>query len=206
MPLGSLFRRVRFGPAVIVVSGLPRSGTSMMMKMLVAGGIEAVTDAVRQADEDNPKGYFEYEPVKTLDKPGADKSWVRNARGKAVKVISFLLRDLPRDNRYQVIFMQRDMSEILASQRKMEIRREETGSVPDGDMAAHYDRHLREVRYLLENDTRFDLLEVEHRSAIEDAVGTARRVREFLGLPLDEAKMAAEVDRSLYRNRPGTVR
>src|SRR5262245_30589474 len=105
---------------VTIVSGLPRSGTSMMMKMLEAGGLDPVTDNIRTADEDNPKGYYELEKVMELKN---DKSWVPDAKGKVIKVISALLQDLPGDHAYRVVFMQRNMHEVLASQRQMLIRR-----------------------------------------------------------------------------------
>ena len=111
------------GEPIVVVSGLPRSGTSMMMKMLEAGGIPPVTDELRTADDDNPKGYYEFERVKQMDK--GDTAWVADAQGKVVKVISALLKHLPSSHNYQVIFLRRHMSEILASQRKMLIRRGE---------------------------------------------------------------------------------
>ena len=102
---------------VIVVSGLPLLGTSMMMKMLIAGGLPALTDGLRVADENNPKGYFELEQVKQL--PEGDTGWVQTARGKAVKVISYLLESLPGEVSYRVIFMQRDLDEVLLSQKRM---------------------------------------------------------------------------------------
>ena len=118
-----LYRRIRYGEPVIIVSGLPRSGTSMAMQMLAAAGVSVVTDGVREAGEDNPKGYYEDERVKDLHKETQDGAWVREARGKAIKIISFLLKDLPETNNYKVIFMRRDLSEVLASQQKMLDRR-----------------------------------------------------------------------------------
>ncbi|MDD2923047.1 MAG: hypothetical protein PHQ36_12250, partial [Anaerolineales bacterium] len=112
---------------IVVVSGLPRSGTSMMMKMLVEGGIPSVVDSLREADEDNPNGYFEIQQVKAL-KDG-EKRWIYDARGKAVKVISYLLEFLPEDISYDVIFMEREISEVLASQKKMLQRRNETSAL-----------------------------------------------------------------------------
>ena len=106
------YRRVMYGRPVIVVSGLPQSGTSMMMKMLEAGGVPVWLDGVRTPDDQNPKGYYELERVKQLDK-GLDKSWVRAGRGRAVKVISSLLEHLPPDNNYHVVFMNRDIQEVL---------------------------------------------------------------------------------------------
>src|SRR3954447_12968927 len=119
---------------VIVVSGLPRSGTSLMMNMLQAGGVPIVTDAQRIADDDNPKGYFELERVKQMGR--GDVDWVGDSHGKAVKVISYLLKNLPPTSSYKVLFMRRRLPEVLASQKKMLIRRgEPTDAVPDAQMA-----------------------------------------------------------------------
>src|SRR4026209_2745330 len=107
--LARFVRRLRYGRPIVVVSGLPRSGTSMMMQMLQAGGLEILTDAVRTPDGSNPKGYFEFEAVKDLDK-GQAPAWLAGARGKAVKIVSSLVRWLPESNDYQVIFMQRNLN------------------------------------------------------------------------------------------------
>src|SRR5438128_3864516 len=125
-----VYRRVRYGRPIVVVSGLPRSGTSMAMKMLEAGGLRVVTDGQRTADEDNPKGYYEDERVKDLHREG-DKTWLRDARGDVVKIISFLLKSLPADNNYKVLFMHRNLREIVASQNKMLARRGEKNETPD---------------------------------------------------------------------------
>ena len=117
----NLFRHKRALEPVFIVSGLPRSGTSLMMMILNAAGIPPLTDYERNADEDNPRGYYEFERVKKL-KDG-DFGWLENAQGKAVKVISALLTYLPEGYTYKVIFMRRELSEILASQRKMLINR-----------------------------------------------------------------------------------
>src|SRR4051812_1120245 len=121
--LSRVIRRIRRGAPIIVVSGLPRSGTSMAMRMLDAGGVPVVVDGVRTADEDNPNGYYELESVKGLDKPG-DTAWLRDARGKAVKIVSHLVTWLPETFDYQVLFMERSLDEILASQNKMLVHRE----------------------------------------------------------------------------------
>ncbi len=124
-------RGVGLGEAIIVVSGLPRSGTSMTMKMLVEGGIAVLTDGIRAADESNPEGYYEFEKVKQLDKAG-DLSWLNEARGKAVKIISYLLQRLPDTFDYRVIFMHRDLHEVIASQNRMlERLGEKKGDLPD---------------------------------------------------------------------------
>ena len=198
-----ILRRLKYGKPVIIVSGLPRSGTSMMMKILDAGGVEIVTDGLRAADEDNPKGYYEFERVKELDK-GGDKSWMREMKGKAIKVISFLLQDLPEDCFYQVIFMNREIPEILASQKKMLVRRgEPTDETRDEDMAKLYEGHLQKVIRLMRSQTNFASLEVPYREALEKPQLHAERINKFLGGGLDAERMATVGDKSLYRNRAG---
>src|SRR5947208_15012411 len=104
--------------SITIVTGLPRSGTSVMMQMLSAGGLPPLTDGLRQPDEDNPRGYFEFEPVKQIRR---DTAWLQLAVGKAVKMVHLLLPELPLDqnHRYRVIMMRRDLSDVLASQNKM---------------------------------------------------------------------------------------
>ena len=185
---------------ITVVSGLPRSGTSMMMKMLEAGGVPIMTDAVRAADIDNPKGYYEYERVKNLEKE-TDKSYVRDARGKALKVISFLLKDLPDDNFYRVIFMRRHLDEVIASQNKMLDRRGEDAIEDRETMAEAYRNHLAAVKILVRNRPNFEMLEFRYDEAVKDPAAAARAVNAFLGGKLDEAAMASAVKAQLYRNR-----
>lgn len=196
-----LYRRIRYGEPVIVVSGLPRSGTSMAMQMLAAAGVVAVTDGVRQAGEDNPKGYFEDERVKDLHKEGQDRSWLKDARGKVVKIISFLLKDLPETNNYKVIFMRRDLPEVLASQQKMLDRREESNEIEDEKMLEIWKDHLWKVNYLLKHADHLESLEILYKDAVANPFEQARRIKEFLGLSLDPEKMAGAVDEKLYRNR-----
>ena len=186
---------------MIVVSGLPRSGTSMAMQMLAAAGVSAVTDGVRQAGEDNPKGYFEDERVKDLHKNEEDRGWLRDARGKAVKIISFLLKDLPETNNYKVIFMQRDLPEVLASQQKMLDRREEANEIEDEKMLEIWKDHLWKVNYLLKHADHLESLEIPYKDVVAKPLEQARRMKEFLGLPLDPEQMAGAVDEKLYRNR-----
>lgn len=201
MSVRKVFRRFRYGEPVIVVSGLPRSGTSMAMQMLRAGGVEVVTDGVREAGEDNPKGYFEDERVKDLHKESEDTSWLREARGKAVKIISFLLKDLPETNNYKVIFMKRALPEVLASQRKMLERRNEVDDTSDERMLELWESHLWRVNYMFKHSDRFDVLEMAYADVIGNPLGEARRIRDFLNRPLSPERMAAAVDESLYRNR-----
>ena len=189
------------GPAVIVVSGLPRSGTSMMMRMLASGGLEIVSDGVRSADAGNPAGYYECERVKTLD-TNADKSWLETARGKAIKIISFLLRDLPETNNYRVIFMHRDLDEIMASQQKM---LGPPGAPPDRAaderIAMGFRNHLNTVRHLILSRPCFDVLDVHYPDVLDRSLQEAERINGFLDGGLDLSRMAAVVDRTLYRSR-----
>jgi hypothetical protein len=192
--------RRRRGEPLVIVSGLPRSGTSMMMRMLEAGGLPAWTDREREADTDNPKGYYELERVKELDKPG-DKSWLREGRGRALKVISHLLLELPDDNAYRVIFLRRHLDEVLASQNRMLERRGEANPVADAKAREAYLRHLAELKVALRRRPNFALLEVRYHEAVSDPRATAQRVAAFLDGRVDPARMAREIDAELYRNR-----
>lgn len=196
----NLLRKLKYGEEAIIVSGLPRSGTSMMMKMLESGGLPIMTDQVREADVDNPKGYYEYERVKDLETE-TDKSYVREARGKVLKVISFLLKDLPSDNFYRIVFMRRDIEEVLASQNKMLDHRNEENQVEDDRMGELYKQHLLKVNSMVRWLPNYEMLEIPYREAIDDPASVARKVNAFLGGSMDEAKMLAAVDRKLYRNR-----
>ncbi|HXJ37301.1 MAG TPA: sulfotransferase domain-containing protein [Candidatus Eisenbacteria bacterium] len=197
---GEFLRRRKYGEPVVVVSGLPRSGTSMMMKMLEAGGVPIMTDAIRQADVDNPKGYYEYERVKDLEKE-TDKTYVREGRGKALKVISFLLKELPDDNFYLVVFMRRHLDEVIASQNKMLDRRGESSIDDNERMAEAYRNHLASVKILVRKRPNFSMLEFRYDQAVKNPREAARLVNAFLGGRLDEAAMTAVVDAELYRNR-----
>ena len=195
----NLYRRIRYGRPIVVVSGLPRSGTSMAMKMLEAGGLRVVTDGLRSADEDNPKGYYEDERVKDLHQQG-DKAWLREARGKVVKIISFLLKSLPADNNYKVLFMHRNLREIVASQNKMLIRRREKNDTSDERAVQLLDEQVRDARFFLRRP-QFEVLELKYGELLQGARPQALRIAEFLGEPLDVEKMAQVVDVQLYRNR-----
>ena len=189
---------------ITVVSGLPRSGTSMMMQMLVAGGMPAVSDGLRAADADNPRGYFELEAVKKLK---TDSAWLTGARGHAVKVISMLLYELPADHEYRVIFMLRDMDEILASQKEMLKRRGSAGTDSgDAAMRQHLEAHLKKVQAWLAARKNFRVLYCEHRELLRAPAEQARRIGEFLGIRLDEQAMVNAIDPSLHRNRVGDAR
>ncbi len=184
---------------VTVVSGLPRSGTSMMMSMLEAGGIPIVTDFDRAADADNPKGYYELERVKKL--PDGDIAWLAGAEGKAVKIISGLLRYLPPDRRYRVIVMHRRMEEILASQREMLVRRGEATDDSDEEIGASMAKHLESVEAWLRTQPHFDFMTVSYNEVMENARAQVEAINRFLGGGLDVAAMIGVVDRSLHRQR-----
>jgi hypothetical protein len=188
------------GSEVVVVSGLPRSGTSMMMKMLDAGGLQPMTDELRRADVDNPKGYYEFERVKKLRT--GDVAWVEEARGKVVKVISALLEYLPATHSYRVIFVQRNMQEVLASQKKMLAHRGEDATVSDDEaMARMFDNHLQKVYQWLEEQPNFSVLYVDYNQLLVDPEPWAQEINGFLGGALEVDRMAEVVDPALYRNR-----
>ena len=189
-----------FTQPIVIVSGLPRSGTSMAMKMLEAGGIDLFVDSVRPADEDNPRGYFEHERVNQLQKE-KNRSWLREGRGKAVKVISFLLTDLPPEHRYQVIFMNRHLDEVVTSQNKMLLRRGEELKQDAGEMKRLFSDHLQRVRSWLSRQRHFQVLEVHYSQVVASPLQQAERIGRFLDLPLQFSRMAEVVDPELYRNR-----
>jgi hypothetical protein len=193
------------GEPIVVVSGLPRSGTSMMMKMLEAGGVPIWSDQERTADIDNPKGYFELERIKDLEKE-TDKSYLCEGRGKAVKAISFLIKDLPDDNDYRVIFMRRDLDEVIASQEKMIARLDQGDTSADAEaLKEAYRNDIVRTRLHCKKRPNFELIEVNYRAAIEDPAAASRAVNEFLGGGLDEAAMRESVDAALYRNRKESI-
>ena len=199
-----LVRRLRYGKAIVIVSGLPRSGTSMAMRMLEGGGIPILADGIRTADISNPKGYFEYERVKELDK-GGELAWLAEARGKAVKIISFLLTWLPETYDYRVIFMQRDLREVLASQNAMLAHRGEApGAADDEQMLRMYQDHLKKVARFMANRSCFSTLSVDYRDVVQNPRDAAGRINGFLGGTLDVERMAAIADPALYRNRRKT--
>ena len=198
--VAKFFKQFQKSPSVItIVSGLPRSGTSMMMKILEAGGMEVFTDNLRIPDEDNPKGYFELEQVKAL-KDG-DDSWVKDAAGKVVKVISSLLEYLPSAYKYKIIFMRRAIPEILASQKQMLIRRGEPSDGDDQKMAEMFQEHLKRVRVWLANQPNMETLYVDYNALMADPAPEIKNVAEFLGLNEKLDAMLAVPDKKLYRQK-----
>ena len=171
----------------------------MMMQILEAAGLEIVADFERAADPDNPEGYYELERVKKIDK-GRDTAWISEVRGKVIKIVSHYLRYLPDTNNYRVIFVHRDLDEVLASQAKMLERRGEDGG-DDERMKQLYAEHLAEAARELADRACFETLDLRHRDVIRDPQEAAARINGFLGGDLDEGAMAAVVNPELYRNR-----
>ena len=193
-------RRLASTAPIVIVSGLPRSGTSMMMKVLEAGGLPVIIDGLRSADPDNPEGYYEYERVKELDK--GDTAWVADAQGKAVKVISALLEFLPAGYQYRVIFMHRNIEEVLNSQRKMLARRgENVDAVNDAEMATLFAKHLVKVKQWLRVQSNFAVLDVDYNAMMQNPDQYIRTVNQFIDDALDEQAMAQMIKPDLYRNR-----
>jgi len=188
--------------SLIIVSGLPRSGTSMVMQMLAAGGIPVLTDGRRQADPDNPHGYLEYEPVKNILR---DPGFLREGAGKAVKIVAPLLGALPPDMPCRVILMERDLDEVLDSQQRMIARRGATtsASAPEGRalLRNDYVRTLTRMKSMLAGRPLTALLVIDHAFAIAHPADAAAKVNDFRGTSMDIARMAAAVDPALYRTR-----
>ncbi|HUY89512.1 MAG TPA: sulfotransferase [Pirellulales bacterium] len=182
---------------IIVVSGLPRSGTSLMMQMLDRGGIPALTDEIRTADVDNPRGYFEFERVK---KTKHDPSWLPEARGKAVKMVSALLYDLPASETYRVIFMRRDLDEILESQEKM-LARLARPAAPREQMSSSFAVHLERLFQWLPQQGHLRALEVSYNDLLGDPDREAAKITDFLDGAPAVSRMLEAIDPALYRNR-----
>ena len=183
---------------ITVVSGLPRSGTSMMMQMLRAGGLTCLTDELREADISNPKGYFEFEKVKGLR---ADNSWLPEAKGKVIKIISHFLACLPPELNYKIIFMERDLDEVLASQRKMLVNQGQgEENLSDERLGQIFAQQLRQVKKMLA-DRQISTLFLGYKDVLEDPVEVSTQLQAFLGNNLDQQAMRDVVDRNLYRQR-----
>ena len=183
---------------ITVVSGLPRSGTSMLMQMLDTAGYPCLTDGVRQADADNPRGYFEYEQVKRLRR---DCTWLPEAKGKAVKIIAQLIPFLPSEFSYRVIFIERDINEVLASQREMLQRQGKSGgNLSDVQLLQIFERQVLEVKQMLAQ-RNIPTLDVAYSEALQYPMKVAEKIREFLGEDLDGCTMDAAIDPNLHRQR-----
>ena len=186
--------------SIIVVSGLPRSGTSLMQAMLQAGGIEPLTDGLRTADENNPKGYYEFERVKAL-KDG-DTAWLEQATGKSVKIISALLSYLPSQYEYCILFMRRNIDEILASQKAMLVdRKEATNKVSDEELTRIFQKHLENTERWLGEQGNMRVLTISYNQLLEDPGPDLARIDQFLDGKLQVDAMAKVIDQNLYRRR-----
>jgi len=182
---------------IVIVSGLPRSGTSLMMQMLDKGGLTVVTDNLRTADTDNPRGYYELEQVKKIKE---DVSWLPAARGKAFKMVSQLLYELPSNESYRVIFMERDLDETILSQEKM-LARLGKPSAPSGEIKRHFTAHLKKLRDWLAGQRNMAVLYIRYGDLVERPESQAAHVSAFLDGRVDADRMAKTVEPSLYRNR-----
>ncbi|CAI8279769.1 MAG: 2,3-bisphosphoglycerate-independent phosphoglycerate mutase [Opitutia bacterium UBA7350] len=186
---------------LIVVSGLPRSGTSLMMQMLEAGGLNLVSDTIRAANDSNPKGYFEDERVKTL-KSNADKSWLKEHRGEAIKIVMPLTDAIPTDLPQKIIFMERPAEEVVLSQRAMLKRDGKVGSTTENDrMSQIYAGYLKHFNsYAAEQDS-ISVLPIRYHDVLENPEAVARKVAEFAMQKADIKAMVAVVDPKLYRTQ-----
>jgi len=184
---------------ITVVSGLPRSGTSLMMQMLHAGGLPLRTDGLRTADENNPYGYFEFDPVKRLR---SDNAWLPQAKGHAVKIIHLLLRDLRLDGslQYRIVFMRRPIDEVLASQRAMLQREGKAGADPLVLMKA-FESQLAQLDTWLAAQAAIAVLPVQYHQVMQEPRSVAAALSTFLGLALDSDAMVRAVDPALHRQR-----
>jgi tetratricopeptide (TPR) repeat protein len=197
-PVATAKKPVPWRQTVIVVSGLPRAGTSMVMQMLQAGGIPLLADNHRPPDKDNPRGYFEYQPVKGLRQTD---EWLARAAGKAVKVVAPLLDGIKPGPEYRVVLVERDLEEVLGSQRKMlENQERDGGELSDTRLKTIYAKQIRQVKRTL-SENGVPLLCLDHRRCITDPSAEADRINAFLGGRLDTSAMAAAVDPALYRQR-----
>jgi len=185
---------------IIIVSGLPRSGTSMMMKMLEAGGQPILTDNLREADANNPNGYYEFERVKQLT--DGDYGWIPEAGGKVVKIVTGLIMNLPSDQKYKVVFMQRAMKEVLASQKKMLGRLgQQDDKVEDDKMKKIYQEHLKQVNAWIAKQPNIEVLYVNYNTMLSNPQDSLTKVNEFLGGEMDVSVMAGVINKELYRER-----
>jgi hypothetical protein len=170
-----------------------------MMQMLAAGGMPVLADGERQADADNPRGYFEWERIKLLPK---QPDCIAEAEGKVVKVISQLLFALPAGREYRVIFLQRPLPEVVASQAEMIRRRGTTGAaLPPAALIAGLGAHLNQINAWLRDKANISVCRVEHHDLLGEPLRASETIQQFLGCPLDVVAMSQQVQPSLYRQR-----
>jgi hypothetical protein len=173
---------------IYIVSGLPRSGTSMMMKMLSEGGMPVLVDKDNPSTDNNPGGAFAYEKTKTMWK---DASWIKEAEDKAVKIISYYVKLLPPEYKYKIIFMERDIDETFASHQKMKMPFSKSELLMDAKVKKDW----------LSKQTNIETLFVNYNALTTDPLKTCEEITEFLGVPLDCSKMSDVFNSKLYRNR-----
>lgn len=183
---------------ITIVSGLPRSGTSMMMQVLISGGIPPLTDHERQPDEDNPRGYYELNVAKKIK---TDTSWLAAADGKVFKIVSMLLTDLPPDYRYKIVFMLRDLDEVVASQTVMLKRKGEEPKAPDAVLKGFYEKHLAEIKAWLAKQPHIEVFYGRYHAIIDDPKPEIQRLADFLGGDMDTEAMFRAVDPTLHRQK-----
>ncbi len=174
----------------------------MMMRMLERGGIPVLTDGFRQADDDNPLGYYEFEPVKRLDK---DSSWLPDACNKAVKIIYVFLYNLPPNYKYKVLFMKRSLEEVVASQKTMLRRRQESDRMSDQQLIDTFAEQLQRLDLWMRRQQNFSVQYLDYSEVVSEPARTVFEVSRFLGVPLDTEAMIQSVDPSLHRNRSSAV-
>lgn len=182
-----------------IVSGLPRSGTSMMMRMIEQGGMPVLVDHLRTADDDNPNGYYEFEPVK---KTKQDPSWVPGGVGKVVKMVHLLLLDLPLDFQYRVVFMRRHLDEVVKSQNVMlERHGDTTDDLPRERLIDIYRLQIKKVAdYVDQHSDQFEMIEIDYNEMLRNPRPQAEMVSDLVD-GLDLEAMIEVVDPKLYRNR-----
>ena len=184
---------------IVIVSGLPRSGTSMMMQIITAGGIPPLTDDIRRPDEDNPKGYYEFEAVK---KTKQDSSWLNDASGRVVKMVHLLLYDLPPDRQYHVVYTERRIDEVIASQNRMLERMGKSGGdVSDEQAARIFGQQIDDLKKWLAGQQNFKVLYVSYNELVKGDRDMIERINDFLGGGLDREAMFRVIDPTLYRQR-----
>ena len=188
---------------ITVVSGIPRSGTSLMMQMIAAGGMPVLTDGLRSADENNPRGYKEWEAAKSLPQT---PEIIAAAEGKVVKVISSLLFSLPKEHEYRVIFMRRPIEQIVASQNKMlERLGQKLPNAPQRVVTSAFNDHLKKVQKWLSEQPNIAVLYVDYAAVLANPHQEAEKIAQFVGYEFDLAAMIAEVEPSLHRERSKTT-
>ena len=187
---------------ITVVSGLPRSGTSMMMRMLEQGGIPVLTDNYRKADEDNPRGYYEFEAVKKLEK---DASWLAEAVNKAVKIIYIFLYRLPSNYKYKVLFLKRNLEDVVLSQKAMLRHRQEADRMTDQQLIDAFTSQLKQLDTWLAGQPHIALHYLSYEDVVAEPARAAEEIRSFLRRDLDVNAMIESVDPKLHRNKSTVV-